>query len=42
MKVQQGEGDGPVSPADLREIGREEALERDAQLRAALDELPDQ
>ncbi len=42
VKVQQEEGDEPVSPADLREIGREEALGRDAQLRAALEELPDQ
>ena len=42
VKVQQEEGDEPVSPADWREIGRGEALERDAQLRAALEELPDQ
>ena len=42
VKVQQEEGDEPVSPADWREIGREEALKRDAQLRTALEELPDQ
>ncbi len=42
VKVRQGEGDEPVSPAEWREIGREEALERDAQLRTALEELPSQ
>ena len=42
LKVQQGEGDEPVSPAEWRETGREEALERDAQLRTALEELPSQ
>ena len=42
VKVPLEEGEEPVSPADLRDISREEALERDAQLRAALEELPDQ
>jgi carboxyl-terminal processing protease len=42
VKVEQGEGDEPVSPTDLREISREEAFERDAQLREAFEELPDQ
>ncbi|MDP8902015.1 MAG: S41 family peptidase [Actinomycetota bacterium] len=42
VKVRQEEGDEPVSPAEWREISREEALERDAQLRAALEELPSQ
>lgn len=42
VKVSQEEGDEPVSPPDLREISREEAFERDAQLRAAFEELPDQ
>jgi carboxyl-terminal processing protease len=42
VKVEQGEGDEPVSPTDLREISQEEAFERDAQLRAAFEELPDQ
>lgn len=42
VKVPPGEGDEPVSPTDLREISREEAFERDAQLRAAFEELPDQ
>src|ERR687893_53972 len=42
VKVRQGEGDEPVSPAEWREIGREEALERDAQLRTALEALPGQ
>ncbi len=42
VKVSLEKGDEPVSPADLREIGREEALQRDAQLRTALEELPDQ
>ncbi|CAN5665089.1 S41 family peptidase [soil metagenome] len=42
VKVPQEEGDETVSPTDLREISREEAFERDAQLRAAFEELPDQ
>jgi carboxyl-terminal processing protease len=42
VKVEQGEGDEPVSPTDLREISREEAFDKDAQLRAAFEELPDQ
>ncbi len=42
VKVSPEEGDEPVAPADLQEIGREEAFERDAQLRAAVEEVPDQ
>jgi len=42
VKVPLGDGDEPVSPTDLRDISREEALGRDAQLRAAFEELPDQ
>ncbi len=42
VKVPLEEGDEPVSPADLRDIPREEAFERDAQLRTAFEELPDQ
>ena len=42
VKVEQGEEDEPVSPTDLEEISREEAFERDAQLRAAFEGLPPQ
>jgi carboxyl-terminal processing protease len=42
VKVEPGEGDEPVSPTDLKEISREEAFERDAQLRAAFEKLPEQ
>jgi len=42
VKIPQEEGNEPVSPTDLREIPREQAFERDAQLRAAFEELPDQ
>jgi carboxyl-terminal processing protease len=42
VKVPQEEGDEAVSPTDLREISRDQAFERDAQLRAAFEELPDQ
>ena len=42
VKVRQDEGDELVSPTDLREISREEAFERDAQLREAFEELPAQ
>ena len=40
VKVPQQQGDEPVSPTDLRDLSREEALERDSQLRAAFEELP--
>jgi carboxyl-terminal processing protease len=42
VKVPQGEEDEPVSPTDLRDLSREDAFERDAQLRAAFEEIPDQ
>ncbi len=42
VKIPQEEGNEPVSPTDLREIPREQAFERDAQLRAAFEELPNQ
>ena len=42
VKIPQEEGNESVSPTDLREIPREQAFERDAQLRAAFEELPDQ
>ncbi|QIN82376.1 PDZ domain-containing protein [Rubrobacter tropicus] len=35
-------GDEAVSPSDLRNLSREEAFERDAQLRAAFEQMPDQ
>lgn len=40
VKVPQEEGNEQVSPTDLRDLSREEALERDAQLRSAFEELP--
>ena len=40
VKVPQEEGNESVSPTDLRDLSREEALERDAQLRSAFEELP--
>jgi carboxyl-terminal processing protease len=40
VKVGQGKGDEALSPADGREISRQQAFERDAQLRAAFEELP--
>jgi carboxyl-terminal processing protease len=40
VKVPQEEGNEEVSPTDLRDLSREEALERDAQLRSAFEELP--
>lgn len=40
VKVPPDEGDEPVSPTDLGDLSREEAFERDAQLRAAYEELP--
>lgn len=40
VKVPQEEGDEAVGPPDLRETSREQAFERDAQLRAAFEELP--
>ena len=42
VKVAPEEGDEALSPENLRGLSREEALGRDAQLRAALEELPDQ
>lgn len=42
VKVPQEEGDEPVSPTDLKDLSREEAFDRDAQLRAAFEEIPDQ
>jgi carboxyl-terminal processing protease len=42
VKVTQEEGDEAVLPTDLGETSREQAFERDAQLRAAFEELPDQ
>jgi len=40
VKVPQEEGDEAVAPTDLRETSREQAFERDAQLRVAFEELP--
>lgn len=40
VKVPQEEGDEAVAPTDLRETSREQAFERDAQLRTAFEELP--
>jgi carboxyl-terminal processing protease len=40
VKVPQEEGDEAVAPTDLRETSREQAFERDAQLRVASEELP--
>ncbi len=42
VKVPLEEGTEPVSPSEWRDISRQEALGRDAQLRAGLEELPDQ
>lgn len=42
VKVSLQDDDDPVAPDDLRDLSREEALGRDAQLRAAFEELPDQ
>lgn len=42
VKVPEEEGDEPVSPTDWKGLSREEAFERDAQLRAAFEEIPDQ
>lgn len=42
VKVSPKDGEEPVTPDELRELSPEEALQRDAQLRAALEELPDQ
>ena len=42
VAVPQKEGAEAVSPSDLRDLSREEAFERDAQLRTAFEEIPDQ
>jgi carboxyl-terminal processing protease len=42
VKVPQEEGDEVLTPTDLDGLSREEAFGRDAQLRAAFEELPEQ
>ena len=39
VKVKMGEGSEPLSPSDIRDLSREEILDRDAQLARALREL---
>ena len=41
VEAGQQEGDEPVYPSDGRDLGREKLFERDEQLRAAFEELPD-
>jgi carboxyl-terminal processing protease len=42
VKVPLEKGTAPLTPDDLRDLSKDEALERDAQLREAYEKLPDQ